>query len=71
MACAVKERMGWAIRAFHSTDKFGVPLMRIRPIVLCLGLTVTPSVALPAQAGYDVTVLQDVGGQGYNSAQRH
>jgi hypothetical protein len=71
MACAVKERMGWAIRAFHSTDKFGGPLMRIRPIALCLGVAVTPSFALTAyaDAGYNVTVLQDVGGQGFNLAQ--
>ena len=38
--------------------------MRIRPIALCLGLAVTPSLALPAHAQYDVTVLQDVGGHG-------
>jgi PEP-CTERM motif len=66
MACAVKERMGWAIRDFHSTDKFGGPLMRIRPIALYLGVAVTPSFALTAHAdaGYNVNVLQDPGGQG-------
>ena len=45
--------------------------MRIRPIALCLGVAVTPSFALTAKAdaGYNVTVLQDVGGQGFNLAQ--
>ena len=32
--------------------------MRIRPIALCLGLAVTPGLALTAHAQYDVTVLQ-------------
>ena len=40
--------------------------MRIRPIALCLGLGVTPGLALTAHAEYDVTVLQDVGSQGYS-----
>ncbi len=38
--------------------------MRSRPIALCLGLGVTLGFALAASAGYDVTILQDVGGQG-------
>jgi hypothetical protein len=40
--------------------------MRIRPIALCLGVSVTPCFALTAHAdaGYNVTVLQDPGGQG-------
>jgi hypothetical protein len=40
--------------------------MRIRPIALCLGVVVTPSLAPSVHAQYDVTVLQDVGGQGVN-----
>ncbi len=42
--------------------------MRIRTIALCLGRGVTPSLALRANAGYDVTVLQDAGGQGDSDA---
>jgi hypothetical protein len=38
--------------------------MRIHPIAICLGVAVTPGFALTAHAGYDVTVLQDAGGQG-------
>ena len=40
--------------------------MRIRPIAFCLGVSVTPSFALlaHADAGYNVSVLQDPGGQG-------
>ena len=45
--------------------------MRIRPIALCLGLGVTPSLAIQANAQYDVTLLQDAGGQGYSYRQRH
>src|SRR5208282_6790810 len=33
--------------------------MRIRMIAFCLGLAVTPGLALTAHAQYDVTVLQD------------
>ncbi len=40
--------------------------MRIRPIALCLGLAVTPSLALTAHAQYDATVLPDVGGEAYS-----
>ncbi len=36
--------------------------MRIHPIALCLGLAVTPSLALTAHAQYDVTILQGVDG---------
>ena len=36
--------------------------MRTRPIALCLGLGITPSLPLAAHAQYAVTVLQDVGG---------
>src|SRR5271165_916359 len=36
--------------------------MRIRPIALCLGLGITPSLALTAHAGYTVTPLQNEGG---------
>jgi len=42
--------------------------MRIRTIALCLGPGVTPGLALRANAGYDVTVLQDAGGQGDSDA---
>jgi hypothetical protein len=43
--------------------------MRIRPITICLGLSVTPCFALTAHAdaGYNVTVLQDPGGLGDSS----
>ena len=34
------------------------PSMRISQIVLRLGVCMTPSLTLAAQAGYDVTVLQ-------------
>lgn len=33
--------------------------MRIRPIALCLGLSLTPGLVVTAHAGYDVTILQD------------
>jgi len=38
--------------------------MRIHPITLCLGLGAAPGLATAAQAQYDATVLQDVGGAG-------
>ena len=40
--------------------------MRIRPIAICLGVSMTPGFALTAHAdaGYNVTVLQDPGGLG-------
>ncbi len=40
--------------------------MCIRPIALCFGLVVTPGLAHPAHAQYDVTTLQDAGGQGHS-----
>jgi uncharacterized membrane protein len=40
--------------------------MRIRPIALCLGLSMTPIVALTAEAQYSLISLQDAGGQGYS-----
>jgi hypothetical protein len=40
--------------------------LRIRPIVLCLGLAATPGFALTAYAGYNVVVLRDVGANGYS-----
>ena len=42
--------------------------MPIRPIALCLGLAVTPGLALRAHAQYDVTVLPEVGGLGNSYA---
>ena len=41
--------------------------MPIRPIAVCLGLAVTPGLAITAHARYDVTVLQDPGGVSYST----
>ena len=42
--------------------------MRICPTALCIGLAMTPGLALTAHAQYDVTVLQGAGGQGSSQA---
>src|ERR1700686_2995110 len=56
---------GPAVRASIPLMSWRTP-MRIRPLALCLGISVTPGFALTAHAdaGYNVTVLKDPGGLG-------
>ena len=42
------------------------PHARIRPIAVCLGLSMTTGFAVAAQAKYTVIPLQGAGGQGFN-----